>query len=238
MTAKTNIPLRMAMALSILASVVVSSDAAAQPRVKTFQALDSNHVFVHGNDGILWFEHDFTGTVPPPRTKIDANTDFYDPFGAVDSNHAYVLWSDSKLWFEHDFTGALPPPRTEVDANVAYFWPIDSTDVCVIGTDGNTWLEHSFLGILPPPRTASSSGDACQPLGGGTPPIPVDIASGCAGCVSTRGVDEYQGISDRQVYVRVGSDLYFETRPFNAVAEREITVNRLSNREDTCLVVC
>src|SRR3984885_16207950 len=120
MTAKNTYPARMTMALSILAGVAVSSEAAAQAGVTTFQAIDSDHVFVQGNDGKLWFEHDFTGTVPPPRTEVDANTNFYDPFGALNSNQVYVLGSDSKLWFEYNFTGTVPPPRIEVDANVAY----------------------------------------------------------------------------------------------------------------------
>ena len=124
----------------------------------SFQALDTNTVYVLGEDGNLWLEHggnDEWGQVPPPRERVDGNV---RAFQALDANNVYVLGSNGNLWLEHSVNGKfgqVPPPRDHVDGNVAAFQAMNSEQVYVLGTDGNLWLEHSVngkFGQVPPPR--------------------------------------------------------------------------------------
>ena len=144
---------RVAVVLSgLLAVLATRSEAQAQ----AFVPVDDRHVYVRGSDANLWFEHDFTGSVPPPRTQVDDNVASFQP---LSTTQIYVQGQDFKLWYEHDFTGAVPPTRTPVDFNVGLlgFWGMDPDHCYVLGQDGKLWFEYNFAGTVPPPRVLVDS---------------------------------------------------------------------------------
>jgi hypothetical protein len=117
--------------------------------VAAFDAIDSNTIYVLGQDGKLWLEHGPFGSVPPPRQQVDGNV---AAFAAIDANTIYVLGSNGALWLEHGPFGSVPPPREQVDGNVAAFGAIDANTIYVLGQDGKLWLEFGPFSSVPPPR--------------------------------------------------------------------------------------
>lgn len=117
--------------------------------VAAFDALDTNTIYVLGQDRTLWLEHGPFNSVPPLRQQVDGNVAAFD---ALDANTIYVLGRDGTLWLEHGPFGSVPPPRQQVDGNVAAFAALDANTIYVLGSNGALWLEHGPFGKVPPPR--------------------------------------------------------------------------------------
>lgn len=124
----------------------------------TFQALNTQPIFVLGSNGNLWLEPGPYGKLPPPgRQQVDGNV---GTFQAVDANHIFVLGANGNLWFEQAPFDKVPPPgRQQVDANVQGIQAINANQIFVLGTNGNLWLEQAPFGKLPPPGRQQVDGN-------------------------------------------------------------------------------
>jgi hypothetical protein len=155
--------------------------------------------FVLGQDGNLWFEHDFGNGVPPPRDQVDGNVHIY---GNLGSTEVFVLGENGNLWQTlAPFGPPVPLPpcrganegcRNLVDANVKFFFPFEfyypSRAVYVVGTDGILWLETG------------------SPFGNQLPPVRVPV---------DENVIDMWPVDDQNVYVLdIAQTLWFEHGPF------------------------
>jgi hypothetical protein len=179
-------------------------DASATHNDRSFQALDTQDVFVLGTDGKLWWERAPFGSAPPARSQIDATV---RTFQAINASNVFVLGNDGNLWYEVPSVffgwGPVPPPREQVDGAVESFQALDLQNILVLGTDDNLWLEHAPFGTVPPPGRQQIDGN----------------------------VRSYQGIDTQNVFV-LGSDgnLWIEHAPFGSVPP---TRQRVSSSVDT-----
>jgi hypothetical protein len=156
--------------------------------VAQFQAMDSQTVYVLGQDGRLWLTPGY-GSINP-RAQIDSDV---RAFQAVDPGSTYVpgvyvLGADNNLWFTpgpfHPKSPLPNPNRGQVDGNVAAFQAVRYSTVFVAGFDGNLWYTPgNFLPGFPIPNPhraqvdgnvadASALADFAPRLGGTFPPIP------------------------------------------------------------------
>jgi hypothetical protein len=209
-------------------------------RGRSFQALDSQNVFVLGSDHKLWFEHAPFGAVPPARQEVDGAV---QTFQAEDSSDVFVLGTDNNLWLEFGPFGSVPPSRQKVDASVIAFQALDTSDVLVLGADRKLWFEHAPFGSPPPARQEVDAGvlafaalDSSDILVlgadhklwlehgpfGSVPPARVVVDA---------GVLAFQALDSSDILV-LGSDrkLWFEHAPFGSVppARQEVDAGVLS----------
>jgi len=134
--------------------------------VSSFQAIDSNTVFVLDPQNNLWlYSGPFGG--PPTRVPVDGNV---GQFQAVTSREVYVLGLDGKLWLEFAPFGAVPLPTcTQIPGqgcrllvtsnvpNVSSFNVLAEGEIYVLDTS-------NILRQIPSPLGA----------GAGNPPVIID----------------------------------------------------------------
>jgi hypothetical protein len=111
--------------------------------------VNSNYIFVLGNDGNLWLDTGPFGTVPPSRQHVDTNVRSIGALGVY--AFLWVLGTDGNLWLELSPFGTVPPQRVLIDSNVNLFQPLDLNDVIVLRNDATLWLEQGSSGT--PKRT-------------------------------------------------------------------------------------
>jgi len=128
----------------------------------------NEQIFVLGSDHNLWLEQPPYGwQIPPQRTLVDGNVDFFAAFQAISANEVFVCGSDGNLWLEQGGFGQVPLPDTstfppgsgqryQIDGSVGAFQAMTTGEIFVLGQDGNLWFEFGFgttSPTVPPPRT-------------------------------------------------------------------------------------
>lgn len=118
---------------------------------RTFQGIDTQHVYALGTDANLWLEQGPFGSASPARTQVDGGISTFQAL--QDGTHnVLVMDEEGNLFLDSPPFGTAPPARVQVDYSVRSFQALNSQTIFVLGSDGNLSIEYAPFGTLPPFR--------------------------------------------------------------------------------------